>query len=74
MNPIKKIRHSKQLSLDKFGKLIDSNGVTISKVEKGDCLDSTYLTIIRKMSLYIENVDELELVRDYRKWLENNHN
>lgn len=71
MNPLKEIRRSKYLSINGLAKLINANHTTVANVERGDCNVETYLTVIRKMSLHFEDVDDVKLVRDYEKWLEN---
>ena len=74
MNPIKKIRTDKNFSVNDFAELLDSNPLTINNVEKGNCKESTYLTIIRKIGLEFDDIDESRLLRDYRKWLEADNN
>ena len=59
-------------SLDKLARLIGSNKYTLRNVEKGSCLETTYLTIIRKMSLEFNDIDDDELLKNYRKWLKEN--
>lgn len=72
MNPIKKIRKKKKLSLDKLSELIGPNSFTISRAEKGECLSSTCLTIIRKMSLKFDDIDDGKLIKEYQDWLSEN--
>ena len=74
MNPIKKVRTNKNLSINKFAEFLDSNPLTINNVEKGNCKESTYLTIIRKIGLEFDDIDESRLLKDYRKWLEADDN
>lgn len=69
MNPVKKIKLNKNLSIYKLAKLIDSNNSTITKVEQGNCLETTYLTIIRKISLQFEDIDNRKLLRNYKKYM-----
>ena len=68
MNPVKEIRTDKNLSLSKFAELLDSNTLTLNNVEEGNCKESTYLTIIRKMSLKFDEIDDRKLLREYKKW------
>ena len=70
MNPVKKIRINKNFSINKFAKKLDSNSLTINNVEKGTCLTSTYLTIIKKMSLEFDEIDDAKLLKEYRDWLQ----
>jgi len=71
MNPIKKIRTHKNLSIRKFAELLDSNDITINNVEEGNCMESTYLTIIRTMSLKFDDIDDSKLLVKYKKWKSN---
>ena len=71
MNPVKEIRTDKDLSLSKFAELLDSNSLTLNNVEEGNCKESTYLTIIRKMSLKFDEIDDRKLLREYKKWESN---
>ena len=68
MNPIKKIRTDKNLAVNEFAKILDSNALTIKNVEKGNCLNTTYMSIIKKMSLQFDDIDDGELLRKYKKW------
>jgi len=72
MNPVKKVRKNKNLSLNQFAQLIGSNEITMKNVEKGNCLGSTYLTIIKKMSLKFDDIDDGNLVKEYENWLQEN--
>jgi len=72
MNPIKEIRMNKNLNLNEAAKLLDSNYLTITNVEKGECVKTTYLTIIRKMSLVFDEIDDAELIKEYQNWLKDN--
>ncbi len=72
MNPVKKVRKSKNLSLKKTAELLNSNYVTLTKVEKGQCLKTTYFTIIRKLSLAFDDIDDRKLIREYNNWLQDN--
>jgi len=74
MNPIKKVRTNKNLSINKFAEFLDSNPLTINNVEKGNCKDSTYLSIIRKMSLEFDDIDDGRLLKKYKNWLEADDN
>jgi len=72
MNPVKEIRESKDLSLNDLAEFIDSNSLTLRKVEKGKCLSTTYLTIIRKMNLEFNEIDDGKLIKEYENWLKDN--
>jgi len=74
MNPIKKIRLDKNLKVNKFAELLDSNPLTINNVEKGNCKESTYLTIIRKIGLEFDDIDDGRLLKKYKNWLEADEN
>ena len=72
MNPVKKVRKDKNLNLNEAAELLDSNYLTITNVEKGDCIKTTYLTIIRKMSLAFDEIDDTKLIKEYQDWLSEN--
>ena len=72
MNPIKEIRMNKNLNLNELAKLLDSNSYTITTLEKGICGKTAYLTIIRKMSLAFEDIDDAKLIKEYQNWLSEN--
>ena len=72
MNPVKKVRKDKNLNLNKTAELLDSNYLTITNVEKGECVKTTYLTIIRKMSLAFDDIDDVKLIKKYQDWLSEN--
>ena len=74
MNPIKKIRNDKDLTVNKYAKLLDSNSLTIKSVEEGNCLNTTYFTIIRKISLKFDNIADGKLLKEYEKWLDTDNN
>jgi len=73
MNPVKKVRKDKNLNLKKTAELLDSNYLTITNVEKGECVKTTYLTIIRKMSLAFDEIDDAKLIKEYQNWLQKNN-
>ena len=72
MNPVKKVRIDKNLNKTETAELLNSNYMTITNVEKGDCLISTYLTFIRKMSLEFDDIDDKNLLKEYENWLKDN--
>jgi len=72
MNPIKEIRMNKNLNLNEAAKLLDSNSYAITTVEKGICGKTAYLTIIRKMSLAFDDIDDVKLIKKYQDWLSEN--
>ena len=66
------MRTNKNLSITETAELLNSNHMTITNVEKGDCLSSTYLTFIRKMSLEFDDIDDKNLLKEYENWLKDN--
>lgn len=72
INSVKEIRLSKYLSINGLAKVLNTNTTTDANVERVDCRVETYLTVIRKMSLQFEDIDDAKLIRNYEKWLENN--
>ena len=73
-NPIMKFRKKKGMSISAFAKKINSNTMTVGNVETRGVLNPE--EIVRKIGLAFPDVNEGQLLRDYRKWEEeiNNEN
>lgn len=72
MNPIIEIKKNKNLSKAEFIRLLDTNHSTLTNVVKGNCLTATYLTIIKKISLAYDDIDDKKLIKKYKNWLQEN--